>query len=445
MKNSEYWIGRMKLLEEALSRKGYEYVLNLEKQFDKAGREIEKELALWYRRFADENNMDLAEAKRLLNSRELEEFRWSVEEYIEKGSSLDPQWKKQLENASIRVHVSRLDSIRLQLQQKAEELYGNQLDGLNRVLAGIYTEGYYHSAFEIAKGTGVGHSLMSIDGRRIEKVLSKPWSTDMRTFRDRCWTDKEALVRKVNTDLTQMIMRGEPPDEAIKAIAKDFKVSKSKAGRLVMTESAAFASISQKDCYDDLEVEKYRIVETLDNSTCELCADLDSKVYKMSEYQVGLTAPPFHPWCRGYTAPAFDDWEELGITPTRAARDPKTGKTVQVEDMTYREWKEKFVTESLKSKGMGATITTKNNINITTASGHAVERALERGVSVESIETALKSPLHIGQIKYDSMGRPSQRFIGGGATVNINPETGTVATVWKTGSSTKKKYGKDVD
>lgn len=333
----------MKLLEEALNRKGYEYVLNLEKQFDKAGREIEKELALWYRRFADENNMDLAEAKRLLNSRELEEFRWSVEEYIEKGSSLDPQWKKQLENASIRVHVSRLDSIRLQLQQKAEELYGNQLDGLNRVLAGIYTEGYYHSAFEIAKGTGVGHSLMSIDGRRIEKVLSKPWSTDMRTFRDRCWTDKEALVRKVNTDLTQMIMRGEPPDEAIKAIAKDFKVSKSKAGRLVMTESAAFASISQKDCYDDLEVEKYRIVETLDNSTCELCADLDSKVYKMSEYQVGLTAPPFHPWCRGYTAPAFDDWEELGITPTRAARDPKTGKTVQVEDMTYREWKEKFV------------------------------------------------------------------------------------------------------
>lgn len=129
----------MKLLEEALNRKGYDYVLNLEKQFDKAGREIEKELALWYRRFADENNMDLAEARRLLNSRDLEEFRWSVEEYIEKGSSLDPQWKKQLENASIRVHVSRLDSIRYQLQQKAEELYGNQLDGLNRVLAGIYT------------------------------------------------------------------------------------------------------------------------------------------------------------------------------------------------------------------------------------------------------------------------------------------------------------------
>ena len=64
---------------------------------------------------------------------------------------------------------------------------------------------------------------------------------------------------------------------------------------------------------------------------------MDGKVFPMSEYQVGLTVPPFHPNCRGCTAPYFDDFNEGG---ERAARDIKTGKTYNVPaDMTYDEWK----------------------------------------------------------------------------------------------------------
>lgn len=56
------------------------------------------------------------------------------------------------------------------------------------------------------------------------------------------------------------------------------------------------------DCYKELDIKEYEIVETLDSRTCDVCADLDGKVFKMSEYQVGVTAPPFHPRCRGCTA-----------------------------------------------------------------------------------------------------------------------------------------------
>ena len=134
-----------------------------------------------------------------------------------------------------------------------------------------------------------------------------------------------------------MIMRGAAPDKAIKAISDRFQVSKSQAGRLVMTESAAFANEARKDCFKDLGVEKYVIVETLDNETCSLCAQLDGKVYPMSEYQVGVTAPPFHPWCRGTTAPYYEDMQGLG---DRFARDVKTGESFNIpKDMTYKDWK----------------------------------------------------------------------------------------------------------
>lgn len=61
----------------------------------------------------------------------------------------------------------------------------------------------------------------------------------------------------------------------------------------------------------------------------------------MSEYQEGLTAPPFHPWCRCCTAPYFADMEGLG---ERFARDTETGKGYKVPgDMTFEQWKKRTI------------------------------------------------------------------------------------------------------
>lgn len=100
----------------------YSYVENLEKQFAAAQAEIERQMARWYQRFAANNEIGLAEAKRLLNSKELKEFHWTVAEYIAYGeqNAIDGAWMKQLENASARVHISRLEALKLQLQQQAE-------------------------------------------------------------------------------------------------------------------------------------------------------------------------------------------------------------------------------------------------------------------------------------------------------------------------------------
>lgn len=345
MKSDRYWAHRMRALEEAMLDTGYEYVRNLEKQYDLAIREVEEQMAGWYQRLASNNGVTLAEARRLLAADELEEFHWTVEEYIKHGqeNALSGQWMKQLENASSRVHISKLDSLKLQLQQQAELLHGRQNAELDALLRGTYANGYYRTAFEIQRGFGVGWSLQGISGDEIRKALARPWSLDGKTFSDRIWTNKQGLVNSVNTQLTQMIMRGQAPEKAIKAIAERFGVSKSQAGRLVMTESAAFANEARKDCFNDLGVEEYVIVETLDKETCTLCGQLDGKVFKMSEYAVGLTAPPFHPWCRGTTAPYFADMEGVG---ERFARDAD-GKTYAVpKDMTYAEWYAKQTDEN---------------------------------------------------------------------------------------------------
>lgn len=65
----------------------------------------------------------------------------------------------------------------------------------------------------------------------------------------------------------------------------------------------------------------------------------------MSDFEIGVTAPPFHPNCRGCTCPYFDD--EFTQGEQRAARGTD-GKTYNVpSDMTYDEWKKKFVEKSV--------------------------------------------------------------------------------------------------
>lgn len=339
--NADYWAKRMKAMEDDLLDQSYSYVENLENQFRAAQAEIERQMSVWYQRFAANNEITFADAKRLLSSDELEEFRWSVEEYIKYGkqNALDGAWMKQLENASAKVHVSRLEALKLQLQQQAESLYANQLDAVDAAAKRAYQGGYYHTAFEIQRGLGVGWTMQSINESTIQKVLSRPWTADGQTFRDRCWEDQRSLVNAVNTQLTQMIIRGEAPDQAIAAISKQFKVAKGKAGRLVMTESAYFASAAQKDCFKELGVERYEIVASFDTDTCELCGALNGKVFKMSEYQVGLTAPPFHPWCRCCTCPYYDDMRGLG---ERWTRNPDGSTTKVPADMSFDEWRQKF-------------------------------------------------------------------------------------------------------
>lgn len=349
MRNDKYWANRMRILEESLLDTGYDYVKNLERQYATAIQDIESQIARWYQRFAAENGITLAEANKLLTTQELDEFKWTVEEYIKYGqeNAVSQAWLKQLKNASARVHVSRLDSLKLQLQQQAEVLHGAQSEALDSALTEVYERGYYHTAFELQKGIGVGWSLHGLTDDAVKKVLSRPWTLDGQTFSDRIWSNKQALVNSVNTQLTQMIMRGTAPDKAIKAISDRFKVSKSQAGRLVMTESAAFANEARKDCFKDLGVEKFVIIETLDNETCDLCAQLDGKVYPMSQYQIGVTAPPFHPWCRGTTAPYYEDMQGIG---DRFARDSE-GKSYDVpKDMTFEEWRKKSVISTENTK-----------------------------------------------------------------------------------------------
>lgn len=342
-KTNAYWQKRFTQLEDARNKKNIRTITEVEQASILAQRTLEAKIRAWYGRFADNNKVTIAQARKLLTSKELAELKWDVKEYIKYGheNGLSADWMKELENASARFHISRLEALKLQTQQTLEVLYGNTMDQIDGLMRETYTEDYYHSIFELQKGFNIGWDIASVDKVKLDKIINKPWAADGKNFSERLWGSKKQLINEVHIQLTQMCVLGQAPDKAISNLAKKMHTSRTQAGRLIMTESAYFGSAAQKDAFTDLGVEKYEIVATLDNNTSEICQTLDGNVFEMKDFEPGVTAPPFHVWCRSVTCPWFDD--DFGSIGERAARDEEGNTYFVPANIKYPEWKETFV------------------------------------------------------------------------------------------------------
>lgn len=352
-KNSRnYWNKRFEELEKASNSYGIDTYRKIEPSFDKAQKEIQDKIDVWLARIAKNNQVTIQEARKLLNKNELKEFKWTVEEYIKYGkeNALNQKWMKELENASAKYHIDKLEALKLIVQQEMEKVFGNELDFIDNMARKVYTDNYYHSLFEVQKGFNIGFNIGQLDTNQLDIVIAKPWATDGKNFSDRVWQRESKMVKELHQELTRTLLKGKAPDEAIKHmekfVDKSIKNAKYCAGRLIMTEEAYFHSVSQKEAFNDLNVEEFEIVATLDNRTSEICREMDGKHFLMKDYQAGITAPPFHCFCRSITCPYFNDEWSKG---ERIARG-EDGKAYYVpDDMKYGEWKKKYVDKADKS------------------------------------------------------------------------------------------------
>jgi SPP1 gp7 family putative phage head morphogenesis protein len=338
---NKYWQKRFTLLTESLLNKSENYYKELEEEYEKFLSILQRDIEHFYIRFSDNNEITMTDARRILDNRELKEFHWTVEEYIKKckENSVDQRWIKELENASTRVRLSRLQSLQYQIRQQVEIIAAKRLIGLTKLSEELIKEGYYRSIYEAQKGFRIGDTFTILDSRTIESIIAKPWAPDGSNFSERIWRDRELLVSELQKELAQSFIRGDAPDTVIRSISKKMDVSKRAAGRLIMTESAFFANEARAKAFKELGVEEYQFLATLDMRTSDICQKMDLEIFKLSERILGVNWPPLHCWCRSTVVPHFE-----GNIKQRWARDIETGKGYYVPgDMNYKEWYKEHV------------------------------------------------------------------------------------------------------
>lgn len=397
--SNNYWTKRFEEEEKQRNISNKAQIKEIERQYKIAENKIKSDIEKWYIRIADNNQISLADAKKLLTKDELKEFKWTLAEYTQKAKSA--AWKKELENASARIHIKRLEALQLQVQNSIETLRNKENEMLEDYLIKNYEDTYYHSLYEISKGLNLKTSFATLDRNKINQVIGKPWLKDGKTFSDRIWQDKEQLINTLRTKITQSFITGSTLDEAVEDISKfvsdKIKNKEYVARRLLETESAAYASKAQIEAFKSIDVEKYEIVATLDLHTSEICQEMDGKVFNISDQEIGVTVPPFHSHCRTVIAPYFDDES------TRASRD-ENGEYKEVKYMNYKEWKDQYI----KKDELGLTLNQKSAImRYIGSDSYKINEALRNGTNltqdqkewVKVLDEALeKIPVYEGQV-----------------------------------------------
>lgn len=360
-REAAYWRERFNIINDANSKMSQQTYNEVAHAFDLAQKDIQRDIDAWMNRLASNNGITLADAKKLLNSQELKEFKWDVWEYIKHGkqNAISGKWAKELENASAKYHISRLEALKTRIQNHFETAFAIENKAVDKLVKDVYKTGYYRTAFEFQKGSGIGFDVIGLDEKRLDTIAHKPWTTDRRTFSDRIWERKDQMVNNFHQNMIRNCAAGRSRKEMVKDLEqfvnKNVKNAKYCAARVVRTETAAFSSRSQYESLLNLGCERYEISLPLTAASCPICQEMNGKSFKTSEYEVGATAPPFHPNCdNGTLIPIYDD--------DFFKDDPPEGAEEISDNISYEEWKEKYV------DGNNSTSTlTPTQTNLTTA------------------------------------------------------------------------------
>ena len=240
--------------------------------------------------------------------------------------------------------MKRLSALLLNMEKQCKEVYGLALGSATEFLKKIIPEAYYNTIFDIAKGIGEQPAFSTINKKLVSKIIHEDWSG--KNYSKRIWSNTEALAEELREVLTEAAATGESIHKTSKKVAQKFDTASYNAERLIRTETTYACNQAELLAYDELDIDEYEFVATLDTRTSPICQKLDGRIFKTKDAQAGKNLPVMHPNCRSTTIPHFKD----GNPTIRTARD-KDGKKITVPaSMTYPQWHKKYIEPYEKKK-----------------------------------------------------------------------------------------------
>lgn len=348
--SNNYWEKRQ--VQDAFDyiSKASEAADEIAKVYLKASRYLSLEADQIFERYQTKHSLSGPEAMRLLNELSDEA---SLDELLEKlrnGSKDESRADllKRLEAPAYQARLERLRQLQNQLDWIMQNVYQQEKDMNTSFYVDLAREAYYKNIFRIQQRAEVAFSFGHISADMIDKVINSRWSGE--NYSKRIWENTKALSQSLKEELLINLITGRSNRDAAEIIAHKFAVGSGRARTLVQTESNFLCTEMNFRSYKACGLGKYRYLATLDLRTCQdKCATLDGKVFLISERKIGENCPPIHPRCRCTTVAIVlsDDIERM----KRAARDPKTGKTIKVPaSMTYSEWYKRYVASDSKAR-----------------------------------------------------------------------------------------------
>ena len=337
-----FWETRQAEMYQAGEMRVNQYFARLEKAFNQTKRELQKTIEAFYFRYAKENGLSYAEAQKRLDKEELGELK----DFIALAMQNIGKYNQTVNNMSIKARITRYQALEAEVDAILRQLYAVDYEAMaEETMREVYEESYYRTWYNIDQYRGFHAAFSKVEPRIVETLLEYPFNGA--NFSSRLWKQKDHLQTQLMESLTTMMIQGRHPSTLAKDFAKKMQSKKFDAYRLLHTESSFLMSEATHAGYKEDGVEKYQILATLDSKTCGVCGELDGDVHEVDKAVVGVNMPPFHPLCRCTDTPYREGVDHSSLT--RTARDADGNYIDVPADMTYTEWRKKFIEKASDS------------------------------------------------------------------------------------------------
>lgn len=343
-----YWARRSTEREEEWNKKSQETVeKELAAQYERSAQRIQANIEQLYGKFANDNGISIAEAKKLINGPEFRTWKKDVEEYMKEYKETgNPKTLLELNTLSMRSRISRLDKLYGDTLIEIDKLGQKTNASITGFLKSAYKDNRLHSAYELAK-RGQGPLGVAVDNKHVENVLRTPWSG--KNYSTRIWDNSDKLSKTIQDVVVSNVHRGTSVEKLAKEVQERMNVSKNNAVRLVRTELNYVHNQATLDSLKSANMEYFQFIATIDKRTSSTCREHDNNIYPVADAEVGTNVPPLHPRCRSTIAGTLNKKATSGsrtVKMEKANKNEPTRYEKVPRNMDYDNWKAVYVDKS---------------------------------------------------------------------------------------------------
>ena len=296
MSSKTYWRDRELEWKKKRLKDEQEYADEIQEIYANMMDSVEKEIESFFSRYASKEGITMSEAKKKVSNIDIKAYQRKAKKYV-KEKNFSDEANEQMRLYNLAMKVNRLEllkaNIGLELVVGHDELKsytGNKLEG-------AYLE-------EIKRNASILGDTV-IDNAKMAKTVADS-SFKNATFSERIWVNQDQLKNSLSSVLSNALIQGKNPREFIPQIRKKFDVSRCNAERLLRTEIARVQTQAQAESYEANGIDEYEYIACSLKDVCPLCKEMDGKVFKLKDMEIGENAPPLHPNCHCATAPHSD-------------------------------------------------------------------------------------------------------------------------------------------
>lgn len=292
--NDAYWIARELQHIQKMMKTDVMYATRLREIHLQALRSMQREIDVFYGRYAGKEGISIAEARRRVSRHDVEAFSSKAARYV-KELNFTPRANEELRLYNVTMRINRLELLKKHVE-------------LELIAAGSEAERFLHDRFtagaraEYERQAGILGMTVNQNAKDLERLVNADFMGAK--WSDRIWVDQQALKSELDKLLNQGILQGRNPTVLARELRKKFDVTINNSVRLMKTELARIQQVAFEDSMKQAGIDQYRYVA--EPGACIICAPLNDQVFPLSEAQPGLNIFPMHPNCRCSTIPFVD-------------------------------------------------------------------------------------------------------------------------------------------